>query len=596
MHQRETAPDLIDQVVIDTSWQTPRYIVVSRNQKYIQISAMAYGILEKVRAGHSFAAIAQTMSRERDANITEGETRLAYEHVLAKIHAIDDGAQTRQKNFWIKIPLLPAKQVMAITSRLTFLFHPVAVLIFLSSFVLLSVSAFERGLLTIHAPQTITGAILFYFLFLLSLMAHEFGHASACLLGGVKPSEIGFTIYLVFPAFYSNVSASWQLSRWKKVRVDVGGIYLQVCVGVIYLLLYLLFGLSAFQLAFLAILSSCAISLNPFARFDGYWIISDTLGITNLSHRPYELMIYWYNVIRHRPHKALPYSPVTTSIIATYGLLRSGIMIYFITAMSPFLWRAILNYPALLTSSLHHWQSGSLENLLADIQTLGGNSLLLVLWGMALIFISRPFFLQLVAGTQKTPNSQRQSQATFQRIRLNKRTILASALLLGIATMALTGFYSFGQYQSQKTVFDTTYPSVDNLPCQRSEQFSIHYHVHLSIYINEQVVSIPKVGIGSSCYYWLHVHDTSGIIHIEAPVDRPVTLGNFFHLWRARFSHLGTGMPAQLEDGSTWQVYVDGKPYHGDFQSIVFRAHLLITMGYRSPHMIPETIYNWNGN
>ncbi|WP_136625277.1 hypothetical protein [Dictyobacter kobayashii] len=54
------------------------------------------------------------------------------------------------------------------------------------------------------------------------------------------------------------------------------------------------------------------------------------------------------------------------------------------------------------------------------------------------------------------------------------------------------------------------------------------------MYINGQPVQVPQnVGIASdqSCIYWLHTHDTSGIIHIESPTQKTYTLGNFTQLW-----------------------------------------------------------------
>ncbi len=40
----------------------------------------------------------------------------------------------------------------------------------------------------------------------------------------------------------------------------------------------------------------------------------------------------------------------------------------------------------------------------------------------------------------------------------------------------------------------------------------------------------PYVAAGS-CFYWLHTHAADGIIHIESPVPRTYTLGNFFDVW-----------------------------------------------------------------
>lgn len=390
MDQTAIGHDTIDQMIVETSWRPHRYVVVTRNKKYIQISAMAYDILKRVRAGHSFATIAQTMSGTEDTNITEDAVQLAYQHILEKIQTIDNRTESKPKNFWIRIPFLPARWVTTISSHLTFLFHPVVILVFLSSFLLLLLIALHHGLLNVSMSLTVESFLLVYSLYLFSLLAHEFGHASACACGGVEPSEIGFTVYLVFPAFYSNVSASWTLPRWKKVRVDVAGIYFQLWVGVIYLSLYLLLGLPIFQFAFFAILSSCLLSLNPLARFDGYWIVSDILGITNLSRRPSELLRYCYHVVRKKPRQALPYSFGTACIIAIYGVLRTGLVLSFVATTAPFLWQAILTYPQVLTSTLSAWQSGQLANVLTNGEILGSSTLLLLLWSLSLLFLSLP--------------------------------------------------------------------------------------------------------------------------------------------------------------------------------------------------------------
>jgi hypothetical protein len=138
--------------------------------------------------------------------------------------------------------------------------------------------------------------------------------------------------------------------------------------------------------------------------------------------------------------------------------------------------------------------------------------------------------------------------------------------------------------------------ALNNIDCNSTEQLTYHVHAHLSLYINGSPVTIPA-GIGidenNQCYYWLHTHDVTGVIHIEAPQSGTYTLGTFFRLWDQRFSQLG--YPPQLNQSTGWKVYVDGKPYTGDFHGIALSTHMLITMAYNTPNAQPDTVYNWNG-
>lgn len=138
--------------------------------------------------------------------------------------------------------------------------------------------------------------------------------------------------------------------------------------------------------------------------------------------------------------------------------------------------------------------------------------------------------------------------------------------------------------------------AVDNIDCNGQEQLNYHVHAHLSLYINGQPVPVPAyIGIFDTqgCYYWLHTHDASGVIHIEAPQPGTYTLGTFIHLWSRKFSQLN--YPQQLSQTTGWQVYVNGKPYTGNFYSIPLDAHTLITMAYNTPAARPDTVFNWDG-
>ena len=115
---------------------------------------------------------------------------------------------------------------------------------------------------------------------------------------------------------------------------------------------------------------------------------------------------------------------------------------------------------------------------------------------------------------------------------------------------------------------------VDGIPCQASEQATYHVHAHLSILDNGEPVTIPaNVGMTSNCLYWLHTHDTSGIIHVEAQSERAFTLGQFFDIW---------GQP--LNGGNvaghrgTVTAFVDQQPFTGDPRSIPLNDRKSITL------------------
>ncbi len=143
-------------------------------------------------------------------------------------------------------------------------------------------------------------------------------------------------------------------------------------------------------------------------------------------------------------------------------------------------------------------------------------------------------------------------------------------------------------------VFNAAYQPVDGIYCDQLEQTAYHIHVHLTIYINGQPVAVPQgVGIASdqSCFYWLHTHDSTGVVHIEAPQTASLTLQNFLDIWGQEFSQLG--FQNELASSAGWTIYVNGQQVHGDFTSVGLTAHELITIAYNSPGVKPETTYNW---
>ncbi len=118
-----------------------------------------------------------------------------------------------------------------------------------------------------------------------SALFHECGHAAGCRRGGARPGRIGVGIYLVWPAFFTNVTDSYRLSRAGRLRTDLGGVYFN---------LIFILGLAGVYAATSAKILLLVIAVThlemleqllPFVRFDGYFILSDLVGVPDLFAR-----------------------------------------------------------------------------------------------------------------------------------------------------------------------------------------------------------------------------------------------------------------------------------------------------------------------
>lgn len=205
---------------------------------------------------------------------------------------------------------------------------------------------------------------------------------------------------------------------------------------------------------------------------------------------------------------------------------------------------------------------------------------------------------------QRRRDRQEEERRKLERERAARRNRVIISVLIALLVVIVAGsivLYEVSSRNSssssQLTATNPAYPVVDNnVACQAGENLAYHIHADLVMYINGQPVQLPaNVGIASdqSCLYWLHTHDTSGIIHIESPAGRNYSLGNFLDEWSQVFSNLG--YPSQLDLTSGWTVWVNGKTYTGNFHNIPLQAHEIITLAYNSPGVKPTTTYNWNG-
>jgi putative peptide zinc metalloprotease protein len=345
---------LQERLVVDTSEGHPVYLLaVGQHPTYLRLSPSAYYILQQHSAGASFTAMAATMS-QGGTLVSAAEVERAYDTVVERICTIERNAKPIGADFLWRWTLLPEALVVRLAAWLCLAFRRPVACCLLAGIVAATAVA-PRHVFSFQV--TPTGFLWSYVLFLGSLLLHELGHASACARYGARPSGIGVTIYLIFPAFYSDVSAAWALKRWQRVVVDLGGAFFQLVVGAAYALTYTLSGWEPLRVALMMIAASCFLSLNPIFKFDGYWVVADALGVTNLSQQPYRLVRHLYARLRGRQVQPLPWSSCITTVLALYLPLSFGVWGYFLWTVLPTVWQRMLGYPsavrALMQDLLH---------------------------------------------------------------------------------------------------------------------------------------------------------------------------------------------------------------------------------------------------
>jgi hypothetical protein len=180
-----------------------------------------------------------------------------------------------------------------------------------------------------------------------------------------------------------------------------------------------------------------------------------------------------------------------------------------------------------------------------------------------------------------------------QRKRPAKRSVwpywlggTAAVLAAAIAAIAFTA--NSGANHSAPTPTPSPPPGapIDGIRCE-AEMVQTHFHAHLALLQDGNQVPLPA-GIGISqeaqCLYWLHTHQTDGIIHVESPGQAKFTLGQFFDVWGQPLTQTQAG-PLTAPSGQQLHIFVDGNPFSGDPRSIELQSHqlLVIEIGQEVP-------------
>lgn len=118
-------------------------------------------------------------------------------------------------------------------------------------------------------------ALLVVLLILAGIITHELGHSYMASYNGIGFRPIGFSIYLFYPIFYTNVSGMEHLAINEKLSVNLGGIAAQTLYMMVLLGFFFASANSVFMEAFKCLAIILLFNSNPLLKTDAYWCYQD---------------------------------------------------------------------------------------------------------------------------------------------------------------------------------------------------------------------------------------------------------------------------------------------------------------------------------
>jgi putative peptide zinc metalloprotease protein len=196
-------------------------------------------------------------------------------------------------------------------------------------------------------------------------VTHEFAHGMTCKAFGGRSTEVGvLMIYYFIPALYCNVSGVHSIpKRGRRLWVIAAGVYWQLLVGTFSLLAWFVVAPHTLlsDLAFISFFGSVLDVIfngNPLIKLDGYYFLSQWLGVPNLMDRS---RAYWRSLLRsilfgERNADAAQHTRRERAIYATFGLLSFsytvGLRFFIVVFVGGYLVRQFQLFGLLLAAGL----------------------------------------------------------------------------------------------------------------------------------------------------------------------------------------------------------------------------------------------------
>jgi putative peptide zinc metalloprotease protein len=369
------------------------YLARRSDGQVLQLPRLLYLVATKADGRRNYADIAQAVTDEFGRGVSEDNVQFLADSKLRPLGvlAARDGSSPRLQrpnpllalNF--RAAVVPAGLVNTITTIFRPFFWPLAVTVAVGGFAALDWWLFFSHGIAQGIRNLLNEPVFFLLVFVLVVVSaalHECGHATGCRYGGARPGVMGVGLYLVWPAFYTDVTDAYRLGKGGRLRTDLGGVYFNALFMLATLGVYLVTHFEALIVVILLMQFEMLHQFLPFLRLDGYYVIADLTGVPDIFARIKPVLLSllpWRKPDRRvTALKGWVRIAVTVWVIftAVFLLYTYGIMLLHLPAIAGTAWHSFVALMGRAGAAFGHGQAAlglfdGLQLLLLALPTIG---------------------------------------------------------------------------------------------------------------------------------------------------------------------------------------------------------------------------------
>ena len=364
-----------------------RQWLIQRHGQFIQVSELLYRIVEQTNGERTLEEVAANVTEATEWLVSADNVRQLIQNKLIPLGLIASTDDTRSLTSGVTVEKGLTRSPLALNLRmrvigpgvidpitrvLRFLYAPPVLVP-----VLVAIAVAHGWLYLVHGvARTFLEVLRTPGLLLVSLaivlasgVFHEFGHAAALRYGGGKVRAMGAGIYLIYPAFYTDVTDGYRLSRWAKVRTSLGGFYFHLIFALGLIALYLVTGQEFLLFAVMVINLDIVYQCLPFVRFDGYWALADLTGVPDFFSQMGPFLKSSLPLPAWKGNRMPNLKPWVKAVFVVYAVLAIPVLAFLMSlfvrrvpSLLAMLWDSFLSQVAHFSSA---WSNGDLLGVAA---------------------------------------------------------------------------------------------------------------------------------------------------------------------------------------------------------------------------------------